>query len=112
MKTFWMILVAAAAGGAAAWAVWQYADRALKSELQSGGDLLTQSLARGSAQLSSQALVARSQVQNAVGAAIQQQVIPVVRATVQQTLASQGITPELIAEAKKVLAVGQRVGII
>lgn len=111
-KSVLTILLAATAGGVAAWIVWRLADRSLKAELSSGGDLLAQSLAQGRTQLSSQALAARNQIQAAVGTAIQQQVIPAVRTEVQRSLSSAGITPTFVTDVKKVLAVGVRVGII
>lgn len=111
-KAAFTVLLAATAGGVAAWVVWRIADSQLKAELSSGGDLLAQSLAQGRTQLSSQALAARNQIQTAVGTAIQQQVIPAVRTEVQRSLSSAGITPTFVTNVKKVLAVGQRVGII
>jgi ubiquinone biosynthesis protein UbiJ len=107
-----MVLLAAASGGVAAWVVWRYADAQLKSELSSGGDLLSQSLAQGNTQLTAAAQRARQQAQQAVAQAITSQVVPAVRAEVTRDLNNAGVTPAFIAEVKKVLALGQRVGVI
>lgn len=112
MKVLLYIALASVAGGAAAWVVWRIADSQLKANLTSGGDLLSQSLAQGNAQLTAAAQRARVQAQQAVAQAITSQVIPAVRAEVARDLTNAGVTPAFIANVKKVLAVGQRVGIV
>ena len=112
MKTFWLALLAAASGGVAAYVVWQYADRSLKAQLTSGGDLLAQSLAQGSTQLTAQAQQARVRAQQAVSEVLMTKVIPQVRAEVTRDLTTAGITPQLIAEAKKVLVLARSAGVI
>lgn len=100
------------AGAGVALIVWKVADTRLRASFTSGSAQLAQALAAGRGQVTTLAQQGASQAAAAVQSAINTQVIPAVQAGVRSQLAASGITPALVADAKKVLALARQAGVI
>lgn len=88
--------------------VWYFASRSLDQSLAQGNEQLASELGMGAQQLRSELAAGREELRRQVTAQVQAQVPD----AIDQQMALYGITPQLVRNVERVLAYGERAGVL
>lgn len=112
MRPVGLFLVGGLGGAAVGTLIWMYASRKLDQQLAQGGSELASALGTGRSELQARLSAGEAQLQQQIRTAVQREVPPTVRSTLETTLREYGLTPETGRQMSSILAAADRMGII